>query len=169
MFIFKELVWESRSSFHREFWAKLTSFWGEAKCSSLNTEGPLPVYENHKRFPGAHLREAPRILMGSSVARKPIVSRATSADSPVSYSYTCSAHCMVHRMYPTNVFNRNLNRGTWVAQLVKSPTSVQVMILRFMGLNPVLGSVLEPVACFKFCVSFSLCLFPAHSLSLSQK
>ena len=33
-------------------------------------------------------------------------------------------------------------RGTWVVQLVKRPTLVQVMISWFMGSSPVLGSVL---------------------------
>ena len=33
-------------------------------------------------------------------------------------------------------------RGTWVAQSVKCPTSVQVMISQFLGSSPVLGSVL---------------------------
>ena len=32
--------------------------------------------------------------------------------------------------------------GTWVAQLVKRPTSAQVMILQFVGSSPVSGSVL---------------------------
>ena len=33
-------------------------------------------------------------------------------------------------------------RGTWVAQLVKRLTSAQVTISWFMGLSPMLGSVL---------------------------
>ena len=42
-------------------------------------------------------------------------------------------------------------RGTWVAQLVKHPTSAQVMISQSMSLSPTLGSVLatqslEPVS-----------------------
>ena len=32
--------------------------------------------------------------------------------------------------------------GAWVGQLIKCPTSVQVMISRFMGSSPALGSVL---------------------------
>ena len=32
--------------------------------------------------------------------------------------------------------------GAWVAQLVKRPTSAQVMISRFMSLSPTSGSVL---------------------------
>ena len=36
----------------------------------------------------------------------------------------------------------NRKRGAWVAQLVKCLTSAQVMILRFMGSSPMLGSVL---------------------------
>ena len=34
------------------------------------------------------------------------------------------------------------NRGAWVAQSVKRPTSAQVMISRFMGSSPASGSVL---------------------------
>ena len=60
-------------------------------------------------------------------------------------------------------------RGAWVAQLVKQPTSAQVMISRSMGLSPALGSVLtaqslEPAS---ESVSLSLCFSPAHALSLS--
>ena len=33
--------------------------------------------------------------------------------------------------------------GAWVAQLVKHPTLAQVMILGFVSLSPVLGSVLK--------------------------
>ena len=41
--------------------------------------------------------------------------------------------------------------GTWVAQLVKHPTSAQVMIWRFVGWSPMSGSVptarsLEPAS-----------------------
>ena len=48
--------------------------------------------------------------------------------------------------------NRKRQRqGAWVAQLVKRPTSAQVMILRSVGLSPASGSVLtaqslEPVS-----------------------
>ena len=34
------------------------------------------------------------------------------------------------------------NRGTWVAQSVKCPTSAQAMISRFVGSSPTSGSVL---------------------------
>ena len=34
------------------------------------------------------------------------------------------------------------SRGTWVTQLVKRPTSAQVMISRSMSLSPLSGSVL---------------------------
>ena len=37
---------------------------------------------------------------------------------------------------------RRRSRGAWVAQLVKRPTSVQVMISQYVGLSPVTGSVL---------------------------
>ena len=62
-------------------------------------------------------------------------------------------------------------RGTWVAQLVKHPTMAQDMISRFVSSSPASGSVLadssETGACFRFCVSLSLCPSPAHALSLS--
>ena len=35
-----------------------------------------------------------------------------------------------------------INRGTWVAQLAKCPTSAQVIISLFMNLSPTSGSVL---------------------------
>ena len=35
-----------------------------------------------------------------------------------------------------------VDRGAWVAQLVKRPTSAQVMISRFVSSSPVSGSVL---------------------------
>ena len=63
-------------------------------------------------------------------------------------------------------------RSTWVAQLVKRLTSAQVMISQCVGLSPRVGLCAdgsEPGACFGFCVSFCLCPFPIHTLSLSQK
>ena len=44
--------------------------------------------------------------------------------------------------FPTLVLKNSSSRGAWVAQLVKRPTSVQVMISQFVGLSPALGSVL---------------------------
>ena len=52
----------------------------------------------------------------------------------------------------TGVLNQKiLSRGAWVAQSVKRPTSAQVMISRFVGSSPALGSVptaqsLEPAS-----------------------
>ena len=59
--------------------------------------------------------------------------------------------------------------GTWVAQLVKRPTSAQVMILQFVGSNPTSGPVLtawslEPAS---DSVSLSLSVPPPLVLSLS--
>ena len=59
--------------------------------------------------------------------------------------------------------------GAWVAQLVKLPTSAQVMISQFLSLGPTLDSVLtawrlEPVS---DSVSPSLSNPPPFSLSLS--
>ena len=60
------------------------------------------------------------------------------------------------------------NRGAWVAQSVKRPTSAQVMISRSVSLSPASGSVLtaqslEPVS---DSVSPSLCPSPVHALCL---
>ena len=60
--------------------------------------------------------------------------------------------------------------GAWGAQSVKRPTSAQVMISRFMGSSPVLGSVLmaqglEPASVL--CLPLSL-PSPAHALSPSR-
>ena len=50
--------------------------------------------------------------------------------------------------------------GSWVAQLVKWPTSVQVRISQFVSWSPGSGGLCadcsEPGACFGFCVSLSL-------------
>ena len=54
-----------------------------------------------------------------------------------------------------------------MAQFVEHPTSAQVMISWFVSSSPTSGSVLT--ICFGFCVSLSLCPFPAHSLSLKNK
>ena len=73
---------------------------------------------------------------------------------------------------------KNYSWGAWVAQLVKCPTSAQVMILQFVELEPhtrLCADSSEPGAGFTFCVSPSLCLSPTHvcvcslSLSLAQK
>ena len=57
--------------------------------------------------------------------------------------------------------------GTWVAQSLKRLTSAQVMISLFVSLIPTSSCV--PGACFRFCVSLSLCPFPAHGLSLKNE
>ena len=65
-------------------------------------------------------------------------------------------------------------RGAWVAQSVKRPTSARSRS-RGPGVRAprqALGVRLwadgsEPGACFRFCVSLSLCPSPTHSLSLS--
>ena len=66
-----------------------------------------------------------------------------------------------------------INRGTWVAQSVKCPTSAQVMVSQFVVSSPMSGSVLtaqslEP-ASDSVCVSLSLSLPCSCSASLSQK
>ena len=63
---------------------------------------------------------------------------------------------------------KQTNRGTWVAQSVKHPTSAQVMISWFVSLSPASGSVLtaqspEPVS---DSVSPSLSAPPSLTLSL---
>ena len=63
-------------------------------------------------------------------------------------------------------------QGAWVAQLVKDPTSAQIMISQLMSSGLMPGSVLtaqslEP-ASDPVCVCVSLCPSPPRSLSLSQ-
>ena len=68
-------------------------------------------------------------------------------------------------------------RDAWVAQLVKRPTSAQVMISQFMGSSPMLGSVLTAQSLEPASDSVSPYISPACawylslslSLSLSQK
>lgn len=72
----------------------------------------LQIYEktlatNHL-FPGAHPKEAHRIFLGGYLAFEVIMS-AISSNSPLNYE--SSAQNTAHRMYPINVFNRNLNKG----------------------------------------------------------
>ena len=61
-------------------------------------------------------------------------------------------------------------RGSRVAQSVKHTTSAQVMISRFVGSSPVLGSVLTAQSPEPASDSVSLTLFPSptHVLSLSK-
>ena len=59
-------------------------------------------------------------------------------------------------------------RGTWVTQLVKHPTSAQVMISQFVCSSPSLGSVLtaQSMESASDSVSLSLCSSSAYALSL---
>ena len=62
--------------------------------------------------------------------------------------------------------------GAWVAQLVKHPTSAQVMILRFLGTGPASGSVLAAKSLlWILCATLylSLCPSPACALSLKNR
>ena len=62
-------------------------------------------------------------------------------------------------------------RGAWVAQLVKRPTSAQVMISRFVGSSPVSGSVLTSQSLEPFqslCLPVSLPLPCLLSVSISK-
>ncbi|XP_053755436.1 solute carrier family 25 member 45 isoform X1 [Panthera pardus] len=73
--------------------------------------------------------------------------------------------------HPPLLLFRKQNRGAWVAQSVKRPTSAQVTILQFVSSSPGSGSVLtaqslEPAL---DSVSLSLCSSPAHALSLNNK
>ena len=69
------------------------------------------------------------------------------------------------------IFEEKTVRGTWVAQSVKTPTSTQVMISRFVSSSSASGSVLMAQslgpALVSVSLSLSLCPFPARSLSLS--
>ena len=84
--------------------------------------------------------------------------------------YHISNKGLIHRIYRV-LLRLNNNRGACMAQSVKRPTSVQVMISRFVGSSPALGSVLtaqslEPAS---QSVSPSLCPSPIHAVSLSLK
>ena len=60
-------------------------------------------------------------------------------------------------------------RGTWVAQLVKCLTLVQVIISPLVGLSPALGSVLTPQSLRLLrilCLPLSMPL-PTYALSFS--
>ena len=80
---------------------------------------------------------------------------------------------LIHRMPPSHagfVAGSVIRKAfPWGIQLVKRLTSAQVMISRFVGSSPALGSVdsSEPGACFGFCVSPSLSAPPLLALSLS--
>ena len=89
-----------------------------------------------------------------------------------------SGHYSIRQKKPHNdrrkhkwTFKLVWGRGAWVAQSVEHPTSAQVMISRSVSsIEPRIGLCAdssEPGVCFRFCVSFSLCPSPAHTLSLS--
>ena len=56
------------------------------------------------------------------------------------YSTHESGVCLTCDRHLLNI--AKISRGAWVAQLVKCPTSVQVMISQFMSPSPTSGSVL---------------------------
>ena len=58
-------------------------------------------------------------------------------------------------------------RGAWVAQPVKRLTSAQVMISRFVGSSPVLGSALSALSLEPALDSVPPSLSPSSSLTLS--
>ena len=72
-------------------------------------------------------------------------------------------------------FKDSVSWGAWVAQLVKHPTSAQVVISQFMGLSPESGSVLmaQSLELTSDSVSPSLSApplpIPCQSLSLKNK
>ena len=64
-------------------------------------------------------------------------------------------------------------RGAWVAQLVKRPTSAQVMISQFVGSSPTSGSVLTTwsllqILCLSLCIPTLLAQCLSVSLSRSK-
>ena len=62
-----------------------------------------------------------------------------------------------------------MTRGSWVAQSVERPTSVQVLISRFVGLSPSLGCALTAQGLLLL-LSPSLSAPPhLHPVSFSQK
>ena len=70
---------------------------------------------------------------------------------------------------------KNNGRGAWGAQSDKCPTLAQVLnshelaVCEFKPCISLCAESSEAGACFRFCVSLSLCPFPAHALSLSLK
>ena len=60
---------------------------------------------------------------------------------------------------------RGFSRGIWVAQSVKRLTSAQVMMSRFVGSSPALGSVLTAQSLESASVSVSPLSLPLSSLS----
>ena len=72
-----------------------------------------------------------------------------------------------------NAGQKPRERGAWVSQPVKRPTSAQVMISRFVSLSPASGFVLmaqslEPASdSLCVCVSLSLPLPCSHSVCVS--
>ena len=60
-------------------------------------------------------------------------------------------------------------RGAWVAQSVEHPTGSghDLTVREFEPRVGLCADSSEPGACFGFCVSLSLCPFPAHTPSLS--
>ena len=67
-----------------------------------------------------------------------------------------------------NTLYRFLQRGAWVAQLVKQSPSAQVMILQLMRSSPTLGSVLTAQSLESALDSVSPSLCPSLSLCLSE-
>ena len=67
--------------------------------------------------------------------------------------------------------SQNKLESPWVAPFVGRPTLARGVISWFMRLSPVSGSAdsSEPGACFRFCVSLSLCPSLTCALSLSLK
>ena len=112
-------------------------------------------------------RSAEHPTLGLCSGHDPRV-RGSSPMSGISLHAVCGTHL---RFSPPPQALPCLSRGTWVAQLVKWPTSAQVMISLFMDSSPTLGSVLtaqslEPAS---DSVSPSLCSSPVCALSLKNK
>ena len=66
------------------------------------------------------------------------------------------------------VLLKRAQRGAWVAQSVKRPTSAQVTVREFEPRVGLWADGSEPGACFRVCVSLSLCPSPVHALSVSK-
>ena len=64
--------------------------------------------------------------------------------SPSDTRFLCRPLLLEHKHHESRAFALfiSVSWGPWVAQAVKRPTSAQVMISQFLGLSPVLGSVL---------------------------
>ena len=138
----------------------------------------------HSRLRGTS-RANRRTVQITKESRQPRSPTADRLVTPVQEPFRkegCSFQQMVlrhlHRNFPpsTQITQKDLNinyktcQGTRVVQLLMRPTSAQVTILQFPGLEPrirLCADSSESGACLGFCVSVSLCPSPTSAWCLS--